>query len=56
MNSCDNYAFNLWRNPDTLKSRKLKKRNPLVVPAITKTGAGKHKDKKKESKDKPIKE
>jgi len=56
MNSYDNYAFNLWRNPDTLKSRKLKKRNPLVVPAITKTGAGKHKDKKKESKDKPIKE
>lgn len=33
-----------------------KKRNPLVVPACTKTGAGKHKDKKKESKDKPIKE
>lgn len=33
-----------------------KKRNPLVVPAITKTGAGKHKDKKKETKDKPIKE
>jgi len=37
----------------TVKSPK--KRNP-VVPAITKTGAGKHKDKKKESKDKPIKE
>ena len=38
----------------TVKSPK--KRNPLVVPAITKTGAGKHKDKNKESKDKHIKE
>lgn len=36
--------------------RSPKNRNPVVVPAITKTGAGKHKDKKKESKDKPIKE
>lgn len=56
MNSYDNYAFNLWRNPDTLKSRKLKKRNPLVVPAVTKSGAGKHTNKKKETKDLPIKD
>jgi len=38
------------------KQKKLPKRNPYVIPVITKTGAGKHKDKKKESKTQPIKE
>jgi hypothetical protein len=36
------------------KSKTLPKRNPLAIPVIVKTGAGKHKDKKKESKDYPI--
>lgn len=33
-----------------------KPRNPLVVPAVTKSGAGKHTNKKKETKDLPIKD
>lgn len=33
-----------------------KKRNPLVVPAVTKSGAGKHTNKKKETKNQPTKD
>lgn len=33
-----------------------KPRNPLVVPAVTKSGAGKHTNKKKETKNQPTKD